>query len=57
MTETDVREDGGVEVHTAPSGSLNSIMNWLALLTSLFMPVCVNHGLSVSVSKEEARKQ
>ena len=45
MTETDVRKDGGAEVLTAPSGTFNSTIIWMALLTSLFMPVCVNHGL------------
>lgn len=39
------RKDGGVEVHTSPSGSFNSTVNWLPLLTSLFTAVCVNNCL------------
>lgn len=38
---------GGVEVLVAPSGVFNNTINWMTLLTSLFMPLCVNHGLPV----------
>ncbi len=39
MTETDVRK-GGMAVLTAPSGTFNSTINWLALLTSLYACLC-----------------
>lgn len=36
--------------HAAASCSFNNIINWLPLLTSLLMPVCVNHSLLMSHS-------